>query len=697
MRKKIILLLTAIMLAVPIAVSFSVNEVSAENLAAEALPPHIHDMSVSCGGSGIEFEPWTTKQPAGTVYESSGNFYLTEDITFNYPILEIGAWDNVEELNLCLNGHTINGAIFKINKNAKLNLCDCKETGKIITFNGSDPYSVFYSGHSVYGEFNMYGGTLHGSGRADKHEHGVSILENGKFTMYAGTITRHDSEAAGGVRIIDNGVFIMNGGKITNNSAPQGAGINASGDNVYVIINDGEISKNTGGGISADGTVEINGGKIINNTNGSGLGCNGDLYISGAPIIKDNYYNSSTRADVSITKKLHISGSLDRSADIGIYSCYESYIFTANWNDTMGNEKPEDYFTSDSDRTVVRRYDDEAALCVLLTLDTTGIADITGDIPEPKYYPIYTDVVPFLPTNLERKGYIFNGWSELPNRQSGAVQLSLSGDTMLYPAFEVCKHGRQGLVPKVEPTCTETGFDKYVICRYCGMTFSPDSWSTPFTPQEIPALKHDFGDWETNENSHFRECARCYITENSPHSWNNGIITIEPTTEAEGEKTYSCTVCPATKTEAVPKLPLEETTAPTISETTPPTTEPPVSESGSSSNSEQTTSPAVTDPTTTGTTAPIGTTYRPSPTPPPVTAPPAPIVTMPPVSEETTVTAAAETTVTEEEIITDGEDVSAGALVSGDTENLCENSPLPIIVSVIIAAAVFVFRKKLLK
>lgn len=41
------------------------------------------------------------------------------------------------------------------------------------------------------------------------------------------------------------------------------------------------------------------------------------------------------------------------------------------------------------------------------------------------------------------------------------------------------------------------------------------------------------------------------------HSWDSGKITTEPTTQAEGVKTYTCTICHATKTEAVAKLPAE--------------------------------------------------------------------------------------------------------------------------------------------
>ena len=38
------------------------------------------------------------------------------------------------------------------------------------------------------------------------------------------------------------------------------------------------------------------------------------------------------------------------------------------------------------------------------------------------------------------------------------------------------------------------------------------------------------------------------------HSWNDGIITLEPTYEAEGEKTYTCTACESKRTEPVEKM-----------------------------------------------------------------------------------------------------------------------------------------------
>ena len=43
-------------------------------------------------------------------------------------------------------------------------------------------------------------------------------------------------------------------------------------------------------------------------------------------------------------------------------------------------------------------------------------------------------------------------------------------------------------------------------------------------------------------------------SEHKTHTWDAGKVTKEPTETAEGVKTYTCTVCGATKTEAIPKL-----------------------------------------------------------------------------------------------------------------------------------------------
>ena len=73
---------------------------------------------------------------------------------------------------------------------------------------------------------------------------------------------------------------------------------------------------------------------------------------------------------------------------------------------------------------------------------------------------------------------------------------------------------------------------------------------------------HSFGEWMVTTNPtcteagiKTRECD-CGVTERAEvpaagHNWDSGTITREPTSEADGEKTYTCLVCKATMTEPV--------------------------------------------------------------------------------------------------------------------------------------------------
>ena len=60
--------------------------------------------------------------------------------------------------------------------------------------------------------------------------------------------------------------------------------------------------------------------------------------------------------------------------------------------------------------------------------------------------------------------------------------------------------------------------------------------------------------WSHNDNEHWHTCtgADCdEVIDKAAHTWDNGNITKEPTCTAKGEKTYTCTVCKATKTEEI--------------------------------------------------------------------------------------------------------------------------------------------------
>lgn len=69
-------------------------------------------------------------------------------------------------------------------------------------------------------------------------------------------------------------------------------------------------------------------------------------------------------------------------------------------------------------------------------------------------------------------------------------------------------------------------------------------------------------EWTWNETHHWHECTAegCTVTDNADkdgyaeHVWDEGKVTTEPTESSKGEKTYTCTVCNATKTAEIPEI-----------------------------------------------------------------------------------------------------------------------------------------------
>ncbi len=90
----------------------------------------------------------------------------------------------------------------------------------------------------------------------------------------------------------------------------------------------------------------------------------------------------------------------------------------------------------------------------------------------------------------------------------------------------------------------ETDGEKTYTCKDCGAV----------KVEPIPATGHAYGDWtELDENEHQRVCANdASHVETAAHKWNKGKVTVKAGCETDGEKTYTCKVCGAVKTEAIP-------------------------------------------------------------------------------------------------------------------------------------------------
>lgn len=84
-------------------------------------------------------------------------------------------------------------------------------------------------------------------------------------------------------------------------------------------------------------------------------------------------------------------------------------------------------------------------------------------------------------------------------------------------------------------TCTEKA-----KCTVCGAEYDN-------------ALGHDFTtSWTHDDNEHWKQCSRCDAKDDvGPHDWDSGTITTASTCTKAGKKTYTCSVCHATKTEPI--------------------------------------------------------------------------------------------------------------------------------------------------
>ncbi len=99
-----------------------------------------------------------------------------------------------------------------------------------------------------------------------------------------------------------------------------------------------------------------------------------------------------------------------------------------------------------------------------------------------------------------------------------------------------------------KPTDTTDGVRTYT-CTVCGYEKT----------ESVPKLGHiPSAEWSYDSENHWKECTAEDCNEKfelSAHTFDNGVITAEPTDTTDGVRTYTCTVCGYEKTESIEKLP----------------------------------------------------------------------------------------------------------------------------------------------
>lgn len=243
----------------------------------------------------------------------------------------------------------------------------------------------------------------------------------------------------------------------------------------------------------------------------------------------------------------------------------------------------------------------EAPAELTVTFEANGSTEypVEGTM-EAQTVPEKTDTA-LTPNAFTRKGYNFLNWNTAADgtgdSYADGATVNLTEKTTLYAQWED-NHSLTKVINKKDATCTENGYTGDTVCAICGKEITKgetiqakghteviDAAVEPtctepgktegkhcsvcnevLVAQEvIPATGHTekavAGKPATCTETGLTDGISCSVCgtvikaqEVIPakgHSWNEGEITTAPTCENAGVKTYTCTACNATKTEAI--------------------------------------------------------------------------------------------------------------------------------------------------
>ena len=279
----------------------------------------------------------TEWKAADSLPSTAGSYYLTQPVSGDWTV-------PTGEVNLCLNGQTINGKI-TVGSGATLTLTDCSDSGRVqgeVLVNGGklELYSGTITGGVQVGKkgadyqtgssFTMYGGAITGN----EDYGGVFLvgttnhIDPPSFTMHGGTISDNTAGASdgggGGVYVGEKCSFTMDGGTITGNTATAG-----NGGGIYIHFNAGNVSisnatitgnkasatGNTsyghGGGIYSERGVTVKGVTITGNNStfeGGGIYGKGAITLTDATVTDNNRYDVYYGGQENSAPELTVSG-----------------------------------------------------------------------------------------------------------------------------------------------------------------------------------------------------------------------------------------------------------------------------------------------------------------------------------------------------------------------------------------------------
>ena len=389
----------------------------------------------------------------------------------------------------------------------------------------------------------------------------------------------------------------------------EGAGLTvASGKNVYIYDSDEWNSDNFVWGPCKFKSVAYAPGKAYNRTNADlkdtkidvngSVTAIGGIYTTkgGADICSSNgtgkYIQQGTPGTATETYQYNANGNKEVTIPITaakLHNADGTYTETATAN------------ADDVINYVNGVWGGEEPVQLTVTFDKNGSAE----------YPVEGTMTPqtvLEKTDTEltlnaftRKGYNFTGWNTKTDGSgtpyADKATVNLTEDTTLYAQWED-NHSLTKVINKKDATCTEDGYTGDTVCAICGKEITKGEAIEAKGHTEVidPAVEPTCTEPGKTEGKHCSVCNEVLVKQEvipakghtekavagkpatctetgltdgtkcsvcgvvltpqteipaTGHKWDDGVITTSPTCENAGVKTYTCTVCSATKTEAI--------------------------------------------------------------------------------------------------------------------------------------------------
>ena len=411
---------------------------------------------------------------------------------------------------LDLNSRTLTGAVDE-------------KTGKmsnVITNQGTLTIKDSGTGGTIMGGTGTtVSGKLEDGKTNDPGRDGVALVnsKSGTCTVESGIIKRGDNGTFGNYTVKNEGTMEIAGGTITNGSSKSSmvgnfGTLTVSGGTLeqktYVaLINKPNAVLNiTGGNINGDesgnsevvlvyGTADVSGGKLT--------GHSISVYA-----YDDNPGKNSFG---QIQSKLTVSGKAEIEVDEVRTVAWDLGGTGSNWPSHL----PEIEITDDAQIS--------GEVFVAKKVGNKGPESPVSKIPEGEKDETYGKIT------------ISGGIFDQDQKESYVVEgkeLREEGGKYVVRVKRCAEHTYGEAAVTKEATCTEAG-EKTSVCTVCGFELT----------EEIAALGHN---WENGK------CSRCGIE--CAHEYGEAVVTKEPTCTEAGEKTSTCGICGAKKTESAAAL-----------------------------------------------------------------------------------------------------------------------------------------------